>query len=406
VNYLFIHQNFPAQFLHLIRHLVAEGTHGIVFISEPNDNAIAGVRKVAYRMPERPQSNAHRDAQEFEQAVLRAEIVARTAANLKQLGFTPDIIIGHHGWGELLNIRDVWPDAPLLGYYEFFYGLDGLDVGFDPEFPTDPGQYARIRAKNTVNLLALNNGGHGQTPTLFQHGTYPAWARPGITVLPEGVNLDKCRPDPAAAAREFVLGDIRVEPGEKLVTYVARDLEPYRGFHIFMRALPRLLRARPDLRVVLVGGDGVSYGARLANGSWRQYMLAQLGDAIDLARVHFAGRVDYEDYVRLLQRSDAHVYLTYPFVASWSMREALACGCAVVGSDTAPVREFIADRQTGLLAPFLEPDSLADRVLEVLEDTALSRRLRQAARGWAEANLDMGAYIAAYQALIDTAIGG
>ena len=178
------------------------------------------------------------------------------------------------------------------------------------------------------------------------------------------------------------------------------------AFHVIMRALPRILSARPDARVILVGGDGVSYGARPGNTTWREHMQLELAGKLDMSRVHFAGRVQYETYVKLLQRSDAHVYLTYPFVASWSLREAMAAGCAVVASDTAPVREFVAHRVTGLLAQFLQPDAIADAVLEMLEDQKLNTRVRRAARAWAEANLDMGVYIAAYEALIERAMSG
>jgi glycosyltransferase involved in cell wall biosynthesis len=197
-----------------------------------------------------------------------------------------------------------------------------------------------------------------------------------------------------------MLGGYKVRPTDKLVTYVVRDLEPYRGFHVMMRALPKILRERPDVRVILVGGDNVSYGARLEKGSWRERMLDEVGSQLDMERVHFPGRVPYDTYTKLLQRSDVHVYLTYPFVASWSLRESLATGCAVVASDTAPVREFVTHRKTGMLVPFLQPEKIADGVLELLEDAALNRRVRKAARAWAEANLDMDQYLAGYEALI------
>ena len=306
---------------------------------------------------------------------------------------------------ELVAILDrLWPGVPVLGYHEFFYHLDDYDVGFDPEFPNPVENFARIRAKNAVNLLALNNPGHGQTPTAFQLGSYPAWARERISLLPEGVDTEKCSPAPAIARRVFKLGDVAVAPREKLVTYVARDLEPYRGFHIMMRAIPRLLAERPDLRVVMVGGDGVSYGARLANDTWRDFMLRELGSRFDPSRCHFVGKLPYDDYRRLLQRSDAHVYLTYPFVLSWSLREALSCGCAVVASDTEPVREFIRHRRQGLLTPFHDPAKLADRILELLEDRDLAGRLRENARRLAEKTLTMDRYLAAYDKLIDDVI--
>jgi len=400
MKYLFVHQNFPAQYLHLLRHLAAQKKHDLLFITESTRNQLAGVRKVLRPGPKPSSNETHAYAREFDIAMTRAEGVVVAATSLKSMGFKPDIIVGHHGWGELLHVNDVWPDVKLLGYQEFYYNREGFDVGFDPEFPPSADMTARIRAKNAINLLSLANPGHGQTPTLFQHSTYPDWARPRISVLREGVNLDICRPDPEIRQRVVTLGGYKVRPADRLVTYVVRDLEPYRGFHIMMRAIPRMLEARPDLRVILVGGDGVSYGARLPNGTWRQRMLDEVGDRLDMSRVHFTGRVTYETYVKMLQRSDAHVYLTYPFVASWSLREALATGCALVASDTAPVHEFVRHRKNGLLAPFLEPDTVADRVLEILEDTALAGRIRRGARAWAEANLDMADYIAGYETLI------
>jgi glycosyltransferase involved in cell wall biosynthesis len=404
MKYLFVHQNFPAQFLHLLRHLVAQKKHDLLFLTENSRNKMAGVRPVLHGIPRAPTADVHRDAREFELAMLRAEGVAIAATKLKGLGFTPDIIIGHHGWGELLNFSDVFPDTPLLGYHEFYYRPEGFDVNFDPEFPVGIDMMSRVRAKNAINLLALTNPGYGHTPTHFQHSTYPDWAQGKMEVLQEGVNLDNVKPNPELRKRTVTLGGYRIKPADKLVTYVVRDLEPYRGFHIMMRTIPFLLAARKDVRVVLVGGDATSYGARPEKGTWREKMLDELGDKLDLDRVHFPGRVPYETYLKLLQRSDAHVYLTYPFVASWSLREALAAGCAVVASDTAPVREFVTHGKTGLLAPFLQPEKVADAVLEVLENTALNARLRKAARAWAERNLDMDVYIKGYEALIKRAM--
>jgi glycosyltransferase involved in cell wall biosynthesis len=400
MKYLFVHQNFPGQFLHLVRHLLAAGDHDVVFICEQNANVIPGVRRVIYQVPKRASQAVHVHAREFEMAMARAEAVAQAARQVKALGFEPDIIIGHHGWGELLNLSDVWPGAPLLGYHEFYYNLQGQDVGFDPEFPVIGGAYPHIRAKNAVNLLALTNPGYGMTPTQFQLDTYPVWARPGITLLPEGVNLDLCRPVPSR--RSTVIGGIPIKARDRLVTYVARDLEPYRGFHIMMRALPALLQERPDARVVMVGGDGVSYGTHPRRGTWREHFTREAGKHLDLGRVHFPGRLAYPDYLRLLQRSDTHVYLTYPFVASWSLREAMACGCAIVASDTAPVREFITHETTGILTPFLDPAALAERVAAQLDGGARVKRMREAARAYAEAHLRMDTYLADYKRLIAT----
>jgi len=400
VKYLFVHQNFPGQFLHIVRHLVAAGKHEIVFLTEPNDNVIPGVRKVPYRVRRLAAPDTHPAAREFDVALRRADAVARTAQGIRRLGYEPDIVIGHHGWGELLNIRDVWPKAPLLGYMEYFYRVDGQDVGFDPEHPLPAADHPRVRAKNAVNLLALQLGGHGQTPTAWQFGTYPDWAQRQITLLPEGVDLSVCKPSAAARRQPLDVGGTVIAPHEKLVTYVARGLEPYRGYHVIMRALPHLLRARNDVRVVLVGGDDVSYGAPPREGTWRQVMQDELKDAIDPARVIHPGKVPYETHLQLLRRSDAHVYLTYPFVISWSLREALAAGCAVVASDVAPVREFITHKRNGLLASFFDPRDLADKILRLLEDKTLSARLRRNARAYAERSLDVRDHVKAYAALI------
>ncbi len=398
MKYLFVHQNYPAQFVHIVRHLLAQGEHDVVFICEPNANVMPGVRRISYQPQKRPEAPTHHDARDFALAMARAEAAAVAASQVKRLGFTPDIIIGHHGWGEMLNLHDVWPDVPLLGYHEFYYAVHGQDVGFDPEFGVDVRAYATIRAKNAVNLLALTNPGFGQTPTEFQHKTYPAWSRPKIRILAEGVDTARCHP--VQTREDSVIAGIPVSAREKLVTYVARDLEPYRGFHQVMRALPALLRARPDARVIMIGGDGVSYGNRLANTTWREHMLAELGSELDLDRVHFPGKVDYANYLLLLQRSDAHVYFTYPFVASWSLREALACGCAIVASDTEPVREFVIHGQTGLLTPFFDPAALADRIRETLEAGPAVQERRAEARAWAERHLVMADYIRRYEALI------
>ena len=400
MKYLFIHQNFPGQYYHIICHLLKNPKNDIVFISEPNANAITGVRRVSYQMPKGEIEGVHPNARDYDLAARRAAAVAAAAENLRGLGFVPDIVIGHHGWGELLNLVDVWPGVPMLGYFEFYYRTSGQDVNFDREFPLSSDRFARIRAMNVVNLLALSLEEHGQTPTQWQLSRYPEWARKQIRVLPEGARLETCKPDPAARKEPLRIGNFEIAPDDKLVTYVARNLEPYRGFHVIMRALPALLRARPDLKVVLVGGDDVSYGARLANATWRAHFEAELAGKYDKSRVLLPGQVPYQTYVKLLQRSDAHVYLTYPFVVSWSLREALASGCAIVAGDVEPVRELIQHGQTGMLVPPLDPAGLALAVLDLLHDAKKARRLRANARKWAEKHLDMKDHVAAFEARI------
>lgn len=405
MRFLFVHQNFPGQYLHIVRDLLAEGGHEIVFMTEPNKNHIAGVRKVTYARPPATHVAVHPSAREFDIAMRRSESAFNGANQIKALGFEPDIIIGHHGWGELLSLADVFPGVPILGYFEFYYRIDGTDVNFDPEFPMPVDRFAAVRAKNGVNHLALALAQHGQTPTQWQWSTYPAWARPQIAVIPEGVDLDLCKPDPAARRAKLTVGTLSVTPKQRLVTYVARNLEPYRGFHTMMRALPRLLQARRDVVVSIVGGDEISYGAPPAQGCWREMMMRELGDGIDPSRVHFLGKVPYEDHIKLLQRSDAHVYYSFPFVASWSLREALAIGAPVIGSDTETVTEFVKHGETGLVSPTLDAGALTGRMLELLEDRKLAARLGGNARAYAARELDLKVYLARFRDEIERITG-
>ncbi len=407
MRYLFIHQNAPGQYLHAVERLAQNSRNEVVTIGLANSNIIAGSRKIIYSLPPRKLAAVHPHAREFDVAMARAERVAATCAELNRLGFQPDIIMGHTGWGELLNVKDVWPTTPVAGYYEFYYQTEGADVGFDPEFPLLPENRARVRAKNAVNLLSLQVTDIGQTPTPWQRSTYPAWARKKIQLLPEGVDLNQCSPEPGANLRPLVIGDLpAVPPGVPLLTYVARNLEPYRGFHVLMRALPRILSEHKTLRVMIVGADGVSYGSPPRSGStYRQALLQEVGGEIDPDRVHFTGRIPYEQHIAILRRSNVHVYLTYPFVASWSLREAIACGCRIVASDTPPVKDFLKDDKTALFVPFLDNRSLADRVLEVLEDSRMGMRLASAARRLATRRLDINQHHSAFDRFVAAAIG-
>jgi len=407
---LFVHQNFPGQYLHILRSLLADnearpGTHELVFMTEPNLNNLVGVRKVTYAKPPLSQAGVHPDAHDFDVAMRRAAACAVGAMKIKNLGFVPDIILGHHGWGEMLNLVDVFPGVPILGYFEFFYRTQNSDVNFDPEFPLPHARYSGVRAKNGVNLQALALNQFGQAPTVWQKSTYPDWAQERIELLEEGVDLALCKPDPEIRKRTLKVGTLSVSPRQKLLTYVARNLEPYRGFHTFMRALPKILEARPDVIVSIVGGDDVSYGAAHPKGTWRQVLLAELQGKLDLSRIHFLGKIPYDQHLSLLKRSDAHVYLSYPFVASWSLREAMACGCMIIGGDTPTITEFITHNETGIVVPALDPKAIAKAVLEALENPKRGAAMRRAARDYAERRLDMGEYLGRYRALIERVAG-
>jgi glycosyltransferase involved in cell wall biosynthesis len=377
---LCVHQNFPGQYLHLARHLGTQPEHQIVFITQRQDVELPGVRKIVYKPRRTTSPHVHHYLRESEAAVLNAQEVARIALDLRKAGFIPDVMLGHNGWGEIWYLKDIFPEAPLIGYFEFFYRMQGADVGFDPADPITPDTAPRLRTKNLGNLLALDTADLGQCPTEWQKSVYPRRYQTILNVIHEGIDTTMVKPDRAA---RLILADKKTEftADDEIVTYVARNLEPYRGFPTFMRSLPKILTARPNARVIIVGGDDVSYGARLPNGqTYRQQMLAELAGSIDLSRVHFLGKIPYTGFIKVLQVSRVHVYLTYPFVLSWSMLEAMAAGCLVVGSRTQPVEEVIQHAANGLLVDFFSPEQIADRVIDALEDGKSFASIRQNAR--------------------------
>jgi glycosyltransferase involved in cell wall biosynthesis len=377
MKFLFVHQTFPGQHVHVVRYLQQTG-HTVVFISQRRDYDIAGVRMLEY-LPAPILPGGHSYVNDLDGGVMCGLAVARLCEGLQQEGFTPDIVIGHTGWGELLFIKDVWPRVPLLGYFEFFYRSSGSDLNFDREFPATVDDVLRVRVRNATNLLSLDAADWGYTPTQWQRDQYPSEYRHRISVIHEGVDTERVHPDPTA--RLWLRGSKSLSREDQVLTYSARKLEPYRGFHVFMRALPRVLEECPNAHVIIVGGDGVSYGRLPADGGdWRQHMLAEIGGRLDLSRVHFLGWLPYAQYLAVLQISTAHVYLTYPFVLSWGLLEAMAAECLVIGSRTPPVEEVIDGTSNGYLVDFFDPDALAQRICSVLQNPAATATMRRQAR--------------------------
>ena len=350
---LFVHQNFPGQFLHLAPELKRRG-HEVRALTDGGNTRPSPVEVLRYRHTPQPvDPAATRLGRNYTTMSDRGVTVARAALQMRAQGYMPDVIFGHSGWGETLFLKEVWPEAKLIVYAEFYYKGRGADVGFDPEFNPPHFDQVLIAQGRAAHLgQALDHADAGLSPTLWQASTYPPSLRDRLTVIFDGVNTAILRPDPAA---QITLPDGRtLRAGEEVLTFVNRNLEPYRGYHTFIRALPEVLAARPEAQVVIVGGNEVSYGAAPKQGSWKEHFLSEVRDRLDLSRVHFVGKLPYPQFVALMQVSRAHAYLTYPFVLSWSMLEAMAAGAHVVASSTAPVTEVIEDGVNGTLVDFFD----------------------------------------------------
>ncbi|MES2901348.1 MAG: glycosyltransferase [Pseudomonadota bacterium] len=381
MNVLFIHQNFPGQFLHLSADLAAQKHNRVVALSTSNNPVPKGVIATRYSLLRSPAPETHPMLREEETKVLHAEACAAAALKLKREGFIPDVIVAHPGWGEALFIKDVFPNSKLIMYCEYYYAAEGQDVGFDAEDP--PLTFAhrcRIRLKNTTNLLSLEIADAAISPTQWQKSTYPTWAQQKITVIHDGIDLNNLRFNPKAQITLTANVDSSAHsfrPGDEVLTYVARNLEPIRGFRIFMRSLPSILRQRPNAHIIVVGGDEISYGQPPpGGGGWKEHMLAEVGSELDLRRVHFVGKVPYSTYLQLLSVSAVHAYWTSPFVLSWSFLEAALSGVHVVASATPPILEFSADLQVET-QPFFETEAFAGSIVAALQEP---RRRRPAPR--------------------------
>lgn len=403
MNILFIHQNFPGQFKHLAPALAKDG-HRVVALTmqKVKDKQWQGVELVPYVVTQGSTPGTHPWVVDFETKIIRAEGAFRACLKLKEQGFTPDAIIAHPGWGESLFLKEVWPKAKLGIFCEFFYLAEGADTGFDPEFPVQDvaGNNCRLRLKNLNNYMHFDVADAAIAPTLWQASTFPEPFRSKITVVHDGIDTDAIQPNPKVQLKLSRNGSdepLVLTREDEVITFVNRNLEPMRGCHIFLRALPELLKNRPKAQVIIVGGDGVSYGAKPsvdANGaaSWKEVFVnevrGQISDA-DWARVHFVGQVPYTNFVSLLQLSSVHVYWTYPFVLSWSLIEAMSAGAAIVASDTAPLRDVIQHGQNGLLVDFFSVDGLVQSVCGLLDNPEDRQRLGAAARATAVAGYDL-----------------
>ncbi|MBE9127098.1 MULTISPECIES: glycosyltransferase [unclassified Coleofasciculus] len=375
---LFLHSNFPAQFRHLAVVLAKDTHNQIVFGTTRREGQLPGVSKAIYSTSREARPETHHYVRPLENAVLQGQAVYRLADQLKAQGFIPDVVYGHSGWGSTLFIKDAFPKAKLLCYFEWFYQAHGSDADFDLAEPLNADDEARIRIKNAPILIDLYSCDRGLSPTYWQRQQFPTEYHHKITVLHDGVDTKFFQPKPG---QKLVLPRLSLDLShvEELVTYVARGMEPYRGFPQLIETIALLQERRPHCHAVIVGENRVAYGKSLPDGkTYKELMLEKI--PLDLNRIHFTGLLPYPEYLQVLQASSVHIYLTRPFVLSWSMLEALSTGCLVVASRAAPVTEVIQDGVNGLLADFFSAVEIAARVEEVLEHSDRMMSLRVQAR--------------------------
>ena len=390
---LLVHQNYPGQFKFLGPALATLG-HQVVatrFLNTAvhgdglaSGQSLSGVTVYPYAASRSSTLNMHPWALDFETKVIRGEGLYNLSKQLKEQGFEPDLILAHPGWGEALFLEHLWPKARLGLFCEWFYWAFGRDVGFDPEFPSpSDATLCGLTVKNLSYLSAMQWASSGLSPTQWQASSFPLDFQKKTTVIHDGIDTHAIGPNPTATWPE-VLEKVGIPAGVPLLTFISRALEPCRGYHIFMRALPRVLAENPTLNVCVVGGDEKGYGVEAPKGqTWRQIYEEEVFPSLtkqQRERIHHLGKLPHGQLVKLYQVSTVHVYLTYPFVLSWSMLEAMSAGCAVVASKTPPVEEVVTHEKNGLLVDFWDYDALASCVLFLLEKREIREELGRQAR--------------------------
>ncbi len=401
---LLVHQNFPGQYLNLARYMASSKDNIVVGLGESKHidsiGAIPEITTVGYATPQPGNPATHSYLRNFENCVFRGQVAARAMQKLKEKGFVPDVICLHPGWGEGIFVKDIYPSVPVVMFCEYYFWGNEADLDFDPEFARSPDTRFFARVSNSAQLTSFTSADVCISPTRWQTSRYPKFMRERIKTIHDGINTDFMRPDPTASVRlqkldyrgssRFVPHDedvaaqadiVTLDASSKVVTYSVRNLEPYRGFHIFLRSLPEVQAAHPDAHIIIIGGTEVSYSKPLPPGeSYKNIILGQLEGQLDFSRIHFTGKVPYEALRRVFQISSAHVYLSYPFVLSWSLLEAMSCECLLIASRTEPLLEVAEDGKNAVLFDFLDHSALAGHINAALANPAAFKPMRQAAR--------------------------
>lgn len=380
MNIVFIHYELPGQFLHLIRYLAKQPQYNVFGICHKNAEATNDSslyqQLYTYQPKQLDSSSTHHYVTDLQRSVLNAQAVFEILQRclLQKIHF--DLAVAHTGWGETLYFKDSYPGTPLLGYAEFFFHAKGADAGFDPAYPLSKDRILQIKTLNAQLLLGMNECDALVTPTNWQKSLFPALWQKNINVIHEGVDVDICKPNQDIT---FTLPDgTQLSRQHEIVTYSARNLEPYRGFPVFLKAVERVCQRRPDCHIIITGGDQVSYSKKLADGEcYREKCLQTV--SLPEGRVHFLGKVSHTTHIQLLQLSSVHIYLSYPFVLSWSFIEAMACGCVIIASDTPPVMDLLEPEINGIAVNFFDDEDMANQVDAVFNHPQRKKHLGQAA---------------------------
>ena len=401
---LLVHPNFPSQLRSIAAVLGSNPNHEVCFLTSATAGEMQGVRKIIYTPKREASPQTHHYIRPFEQTIIHGQAAYEAMLAEKQKGFIPDLIFGHAGWGPTLFLKDLYPRTPLAMNFEWYYHAHGTDCDFDPSDPVTADDEARIRIKNATLLADLANADAGLCPTRFQYEQYPPHLRSRLIISHEGIDTSFFKPDPDA---QIVLSEQNLDLTDckEIVTYATRGMEPYRGFPQFIEAAYLLLQRRPDTHIVIAGDDRVAYGKAAPEGtSFKKMALERF--PLDEKRVHFVGSLPYGQYLKLLQRTSAHVYLTRPFVLSWSLLESMACEALVVASDTTPVQEVITNNVNGVLVDFFRPDQLAQSLFNVLERPADYQQIRKKARETVLAKYDLGSCMQQRLAWLSSLLSG
>jgi glycosyltransferase involved in cell wall biosynthesis len=386
---LYVHQNFPAQFGHIASHLANHLKWDCSFISETPAGSAGGVTKLHYKLAGGATQQNHFCSRTFENTIWHCDAVYQAMKPLKD--FKPDLIVGHSGFGSTLFLRELYPDVPVINLFEYYYRAHGIDS--DMDFRRDLGwiledqKFLRARARNAMILLDLQNCDSAYAPTQFQKSRFPAEYQSKVEAIFDGVDRavyhghgDSLRP-PMAERKPRTIGGISIPAGCRVVTYVSRGFESMRGFDIFIQSANRIAREFADVIFLVVGSDRIAYGGDSAYISpaktFKEWTLGRY--PVDPDRIKFLGQVPPVELSNMLAATDLHIYLTVPFVLSWSMLNAMSCGAVVLGSATTPVMEMIRDHENGLLCDFFDVDAFTQKAIAVLKDPDAHRHLGRAA---------------------------